>query len=188
MLGHGAPDYGVVLRDEIVESEVNLNIAFKLQNLLEQSGTTVILTRHDENGIYEIDKKTIRQKKVSDIKNRVDIGNGSSADMFVSIHLNKIPEEQYSGWQTFYGKNNENGEKLAKAIQENLNQVMKIENKRKSLVINGKYIIDHVTIPTTIVECGFISNKEEAEKLKLDEYQDKLAWGIYNGIIDYFYE
>jgi len=69
---------------------------------LEEANATVILTRSDENSIHELDSKTLREKKVSDIRNRVKIGNGSEADIFVSIHLNKIPETQYDGWQTFY--------------------------------------------------------------------------------------
>lgn len=79
-----------------------------MQNLLEQSGATVILTRSDENAIYELDSKSLSQKKVSDIKNRVKIGNESSADIFISIHMNKIPETKYSGWQTFYNIKSEN--------------------------------------------------------------------------------
>lgn len=89
------------------EAQINLKIALKLQNLLEQSGATVILTRSDENAIYDIDKTTLREKKISDIHNRVKIGNESSADIFVSIHLNKIPQQQYYGWQTFYKENDE---------------------------------------------------------------------------------
>ena len=89
------------------EAQTNLKIALKLQGLLEQSGATVILTRSDENAIYDIDKTTLRQKKISDIHNRVKIGNESAADIFVSIHLNKIPQEQYYGWQCFYKQNDE---------------------------------------------------------------------------------
>lgn len=106
--GHGGEDGGAVSSSGISESEINLKIALKLQTLLEQSGTTVILTRSDENAIYEIDSQTLSQKKVSDIKNRVKIGNESSANIFVSIHLNKIPETQYDGWQTFYNVNSSN--------------------------------------------------------------------------------
>ena len=81
------------------EAETNLKISLKLQNLLEQSGCTVILTRSDENAIYDLDKTTLREKKISDIRNRVKIGNNASADLFVSVHLNKIPQQQYWGWQ-----------------------------------------------------------------------------------------
>lgn len=184
--GHGKPDEGAEADDGTTEAETNLKIALKLQNLLEQSGCTVILTRSDENAIYDIDSQTLRQKKISDIRNRVKIGNESSADIFVSIHLNKIPQQQYDGWQTFYNKNSENGKKLATSIQNNLNEAIQKENKRVASKIENIYIINNVEIPTTIVECGFLSNPEEEEQLLEDSYQNRLAWGIYNGIIDYF--
>ncbi len=186
--GHGDPDGGAVSSNGVSESEINLKIALKLQNLLEQSGATVILTRSDENGIYDVDKTTLKQKKVSDIKNRVKIGNSSSADIFVSIHLNKIPQTQYSGWQTFYKKDNEEGEKLATTIQDNLTKAVQKDNNRVPMKIDNVYIVKNVEIPLTIVECGFLSNAEEEKELQEDNYQNRLAWGIYNGIIDYFYE
>lgn len=170
------------------EAETNLKIALKVQNLLEQSGATVILTRSDENAIYDYNKTTLKEKKISDIRNRVKIGNESSADIFVSIHLNKIPQQQYWGWQTFYKESNEQGKKLATSIQNSLNEAIQKENKRVAMKIDNIYIIKNVEIPTTIVECGFLSNEEEEKELLTDSYQDKLAWGIYNGIISYFYE
>ena len=186
--GHGVPDEGAQSSRGTTEAETNLKISLKLQNLLEQSGCTVILTRSDENAIYDIDSKTLKQKKISDIKNRVKIGNESSADIFVSIHLNKIPQSQYDGWQTFYKDGSEEGARLAKTIQENLNKTMQKENNRIAKTIDKIYIIKHVEIPTTIVECGFLSNPDEEKLLLEDDYQNKLAWGIYNGIVDYFYQ
>ena len=186
--GHGVPDEGAQSSNGTTEAETNLKIALKLQNLLEQSGCTVILTRSDENAIYDIDSKTLKQKKISDIKNRVKIGNESSADIFISIHLNKIPQSQYDGWQTFYKEGSEDGARLAKTIQENLNKTIQKENNRIAKTIDKVYIIKYVEIPTTIVECGFLSNPDEEKLLLEDEYQNKLAWGIYNGIIDYFYQ
>lgn len=177
---------GAVSDNGVSEADINLKIVLKLQQLLEQSGAEVILTRSDENAIYDLDKKTLRDKKNSDIKNRVKIGNNSSADIFVSIHLNKIPQSQYSGWQTFFKDGNEDSKKLATSIQNNLNEAIQKENKRVPLKINNIYIIKKVEIPTTIVECGFLSNLEEEKLLQQDEYQDKLAWGIYNGIMQYF--
>lgn len=184
--GHGGEDGGAVSNDGVSEAEINLKIALKLQQLLEQSGSNVVLTRSDNNAIYDVDKKTLREKKNSDIRNRVKIGNGSSADIFVSIHLNKIPENQYYGWQTFFKDGNEDGKRLATCIQNNLNETMQKENKRTPLKINNVYIIKHVEIPTVIVECGFLSNSEEEKQLQQEEYQTKLAWGIYNGIMEYF--
>lgn len=186
--GHGKPDEGASSNLGTTEESINLKITKKVQNLLEQSGSTVILTRSDENGIYDQDENSLRNKKVSDIKNRVKIGNESSADIFVSIHLNKIEQSQYYGWQTFFKQNNEQSKKLAQNIQQSLNESIQKENKRESLKISGKYIIDHVEIPISIVECGFLSNPEEEKLLQQDEYQSRLAWGIYTGIMNYFYE
>ena len=186
--GHGVPDEGAESSNGTTEAETNLKIALKVQNLLEQSGCTVLLTRSDENAIYDIDSKTLKQKKISDIHNRVKIGNKSSAEAFVSIHLNKIPQQQYDGWQTFYNKDSEEGRKLAICIQKSLGEAIQKENNRIAKSIENVYIIKHVEIPTTIVECGFLSNPEEEEMLLDNDYQDKLAWGIYNGIINYFYE
>ncbi len=182
------PDEGAESSNGTTEAQTNLKIALKLQNLLEQSGSTVILTRSDENAIYDLDSKTLKQKKVSDIRNRVKIGNESSADIFVSIHLNKIPQSQYDGWQTFYNEKSQEGQRLAVSIQNNLNNAIQKENSRIAKSIENIYIIKHVEIPTTIVECGFLSNPDEEKLLLEDEYQNKLAWGIYNGIIDYFYQ
>ena len=185
--GHGAPDEGAESVNGVSEASINLSITRKVQTLLEQSGCNVVLTRSDENGIYDLDSKTLRQKKVSDIKNRVKIGNESSADVFISIHLNKIPQTQYYGWQAFFKPNNEESEILAKSLQQELNSSIQRENKREALKITGKYIIEHVEIPIAIIECGFLSNPEEEQLLQQNEYQDKIAWGIYNGIMDYFY-
>ncbi len=184
--GHGIPDEGAQNENGLTEAGINLKIALKVQKLLEVSNCTVILTRSDENGIYDIDSKTLREMKVSDMKNRVKIGNSSDSDIFVSIHLNKIPQNQYYGWQTFYKRNSEEGKNLSNYIQENLNQSIQIENKRVPQIISGKYIIENLEIPTVIVECGFLSNPTEANLLTQNDYQDKIAWGIYCGIMDYF--
>ena len=186
--GHGSPDEGAESSNGVLEAQINLKIALKLQNLLEQSGCTVILTRSDENGIYDANSNSIREKKISDIKNRVEIGNNSNADIFVSIHLNKIDQNKYYGWQTFYKTGSEKSKILAEKIQESLNNSIQRENNRKPAKLNSIYIMKHIEIPICLVECGFLSNPEEEELLLTDEYQEKLAWGIYNGINDYFIE
>ena len=183
--GHGTPDEGAESNKGVTEAEINLRIALKLQNLLEQSGAKVILTRSNETAIYDIDKKTLREKKVSDIHNRVKIGNESSADIFVSIHLNKIPQNQYWGWQCFYNQN-EKSKILAENLQNNLNEAIQKENKRIAMKLDTVYIMKNVEIPICIVECVFLSNEEEEKRIQEDDYQNRLAWGIYNGIMDYF--
>ena len=168
------------------EASINLKIVLKLQKLLEASNCTVFLTRSDENGIYDIDSKTLREKKVSDMKNRVKIGKTSNSEIFVSIHLNKISQNKYYGWQTFYKNGSKDSKLLSELIQQNLNFYIKKDNDRVPQTISNKYILEHLTIPATIVECGFLSNFEEAELLNTEEYQSKLSWGIYCGIMDYF--
>lgn len=186
--GHGVPDEGAQSSNGTTEAQTNLKITLKLQNLLEQSGCKVILTRSDENAIYSLDANTLKEKKISDIHNRVKIGNESSADIFVSIHLNKIPQSQYYGWQCFYKSGNEQSTNLAKKIQASLNKSIQKENNRVAMKLDTVYIMKHVEIPISIVECGFLSNPEEEKQLLEDEYQNRLAWGICNGIMDYFLE
>ena len=185
--GHGVPDYGTESASGTTEQELNLSITLKLQKLLEQSGAKVILTRSDDNGIYEVDKNSIREKKISDMKNRVYIGNNSDADIYVSIHMNYYTDSQYSGLQTIYQSKNEESKKLATFIQQALTENIG-KNNRVPMAIKGAYIMDKVKIPSVIVECGFLSNKSEEEKLKTDDYQAKLAWGIYVGLQKYFEE
>jgi len=115
-----ARSVGAVSESGVTEEEINLKIALKLEKLLKQAGATVILTRVDEYGISGLENATIRQKHRADLKNRVKIGNESGADIFVSIHLNKIPQTQYSGWQTFFKGGSEESQKLGEAIQERI--------------------------------------------------------------------
>ncbi len=183
--GHGNPDGGAIGEDGSVESDLNLSLVLKLQNLLESSNCTVILTRSDENGIYEADSDTIRKKKISDMKNRVNIANNSNAEMFISIHMNKLEQTQYSGWQTFYKNQDKNSKKIAETIQLSLNNFLKKGNSRTIKSISGIYLTKNVEIPLVLVECGFLSNKEENKLLQTDSYQNELAWSIYIGIMDY---
>ena len=170
------------------EQAINLKIVFKIKQLLEQSGMNVILTRSDENGIYSENSKSIYEKKISDSKNRVKIINESNADILVSIHLNKYQESMYRGWQTFYKKSDLNSMKIAEIIQQSLNDNIEYSNSRICKSISGIYILENIDIPSVIVECGFLSNEEETNLLISDDYQNKIAWGIYIGIIKYFKE
>lgn len=179
---------GTSSKNGVYESDINLQIGLKLQKYLEQTGTTVILTRSDENGIYELDARSIREKKISDMNKRVEIGNESDADIYVSIHLNYYEDSKYSGWQTFYQGQNQKSKKLAEIIQRELNNNFDKTNTRTPMQIKGVYIMDKVLVPTVIVECGFLSNAEEEALLQTDKYQSDIAWGIYMGVQQYFYE
>ena len=184
--GHGAPDYGTSTKEGVMESTINLQIAKKLKEVLENKGYKVIMTRTDENGIYDSTATSIREKKNSDLKNRVKIANNSNADIFISIHLNYIDDNSCWGWQSFYKKSNESSKVLAKVIQQGINDKMDKENTRVPLSIANKYIMDNNKLPSAILECGFMSNKEEIQLLQTDEYQYKLVEGIARGVELYF--
>jgi len=185
--GHGLPDEGAIGLYKTTEEAINLKITLKLQELLQKSGINVILTRSDENGIFDENANTIKEKKVSDIKNRVKIGNSEGVDIFVSIHLNKYSDSKYNGWQTFYQEKSEKSQTLAKFIQDGINnEISEIKNDRVPLKLNKIYIMDHVKVPTVTVECGFLSNDDEVKRLKDENYQERLAIGICKGIQNYF--
>lgn len=186
--GHGKPDEGATGLNNTIEQKINLEISRKLQNVIEQSGAMAVITRNTEKGIYNQDMHTIKSKKISDIRNRVKIVNESNANILVSIHLNKYSDSRYKGWQVFYQEKNEESKKLANSIQNSLNLNINCENKREVKPIKNIYLLDHVNIPAVVIECGFISNMEESRELKKDMYQNKIAWGIYFGLQDYFRE
>ena len=173
--GHGEPDGGATANG-IVESDLNLEIAKKLEEVLLENGYEVIMTREDENNIADKDnQRSITEMKKSDLNNRVKIINESGAALCVSIHLNKYDSPKYWGWQTFFNENSEEGKKLADNIQKSIGEFIDKKNTRQALKISGIKIVDKTNIPVVIVECGFISNKEEATLLQDDDYQSNLV-------------
>ena len=174
-VGHGGSDIGYQTESGEMEKDIDLEISKLVSSRLSSQGDiSVIVSRNTDKLLSNTD--------------RVEDANKQNADIFVSIHLNKIPQQQYDGWQTFYNAKSEDGQKLAVSIQNNLNNAIQKENNRVAKSIESVYIVKHVEIPMTIVECGFLSNPEEEKLLLEDDYQNRLAWGIYNGIINYFYK
>ncbi len=188
--GHGEPDGGATSSDGIKESDLNLEIATKLAKLLEESGIEVLMTRNDKNNIADSDKQSsIREIKVSDIGNRIKIANESGAEFLISIHMNKFTSAKYYGWQTFYASGSDKGKQIAEKIQAAIcENIPEIENKRTALSISGIKLVDKTEIPAVIVECGFLSNPDETKRLQTEEYQNKMAEGILNGIMNYLKE
>ncbi|MBR5235884.1 MAG: N-acetylmuramoyl-L-alanine amidase [Clostridia bacterium] len=185
--GHGNPDGGAVGSQGVLEQELNLKIAQLVQQYAEQGGIQVLVTRADSEGIYDPNSKTIKQKKQSDIHNREKLMNESGADLFVSIHMNKFTEPQYSGPQVFYSKNDEASQMAARAVQQSMIDILKPVSERE-IKQAGKeiYLLKKAKIPAILIECGFLSNPQE-EKLLLDEaYQKQVAWAIYCGLVQYF--
>ncbi len=186
--GHGAPDGGAVGKSGIEEKDLNLAVSLKLQQFLEQGGTKVILTRSDDNGIYDV-SGTIRSKKNSDMKNREKLMEESGADIFVSIHMNNFSDSQYSGPQVFFSSNNEKSEVLARMLQKSLLEGLKPPSVREIKKAGADiYLLKQAKLPAVLVECGFLSNRLEEQKLLDNNYQTKVAWSLYCGIINYFNE
>lgn len=181
--GHGGSDPGKVGINDALEKDINLAIAMKLKELLENEGYEVVLTRKDNNGLY---KDSDTNKKVADMKKRCEIIENAEADIVVSIHQNSYTNESVSGAQVFYYKNSQEGKKLAAAIQEALKNYLDEDNNRVEKANDSYYMLLHTPCPTVIVECGFLSNYEEAQALITEDYQQKVAQAIMMGIEEYF--
>ena len=180
--GHGGEDAGASANG-VAEKDINLRVAQKLKDYAEAKGDKAIMTRTEDVSLCEG-----KFKKAEDLKNRRDMAKESGADIFVSIHMNKFPQEKYKGAQVFYSASGDESRKLGEAIQKSLIENLNDGNTRVAKKSDGNvYILNNTEIPSVIVECGFISNAEEAENLKKDEYQQKLAEAIYAGI-EKFYE
>lgn len=180
--GHGGNDPGKVGVDGSLEKDINLQIAKQLKAYLEQSDVEVILTREDDNGLYS---SSDSQKKMADMKKRCDIIEQASPEIVVSIHQNSYHQEEISGGQVFYYKGSEKGKKLAEILQKRFTYVLGGKNKRIAKANDNYYLLLHVKCPIVIVECGFLSNWEEAKLLGTKDYQDRMAWTIHMGIMEY---
>ncbi len=187
--GHGGIDQGASGDMKIAEAPINLAISEKLMSFLEGSGFEVEMTRYDDSGLYTELSNTIRAKKNEDLKNRVELINNSGADLAISIHLNSFPQKQYYGAHVFYQKSNEITTKsAADIIQESMRNILDKSNDRVPQIKKDIKIMDETAIPVILIECGFLSNNEEERKLVSDDYQEKAAWAIYTGIIEFFNE
>ena len=188
--GHGGIDPGAMNKDKtVLEKDINLQITMKIKELIEASGGNVVLTRDSDISLYEEGaNKTTRQKYNENLKNRKKIVENSQADMFVSIHLNSFEDSKYYGAQTFYPAGKEDSKFLAEMIQAELKRVVDNTNNREIKSREDLYLLKDNKMPSTLIECGFLSNQKEAKLLAEEEYQDKIAWAIYVGIQKYFNE
>ena len=176
--GHGGPDPGKPGKYGKDEDELNLEIAQKLRELIEESGGIVVMTREDD---------TLSDSSLSkDLKNRVVKANEVIADVLISIHLNSFSQSKYKGAQVFYQNNSEKGKLLAELIQQELRNTLDPNNDRMAKSSNSYYLLRNAKMPAVIVECGFMSNPEEEKLLNDENYQYKIAWAIYKGLIHYF--
>lgn len=187
--GHGGEDGGAVGEGEVVEKDINLSVALKLRDILQVSGYNVIMTREKDIAIYDDDAETLREKKRSDLHNRLDIIEKNSGEntIFISIHQNKFPDPKYHGTQIFYSKHDPKSMDLAQSVRKSVTQFLQPDNEREIKEANKKiYLLNNAQIPAVVVECGFLSNPEECAKLADKNYQSEMAFSVYCGISDYF--
>ena len=173
--GHGIPDGGAVGVDGTTEQELNLAISLEVAKLLKKNRISFEQTRLDENSIYT-EGETIHAKKVSDVRRRIAIAEETPGVPFVSIHMNTYPNSNVHGIQVFYGDGNEKARTIAQSLQQAFNQQIQPENAKVIKPISKNiYLFSHIQNPSILIECGFISNNEELNKLKSEEYQENLA-------------
>ncbi len=180
--GHGGDDPGKIGINGAVEKEINLAITKRLQSLLAANDITVVMTREDDNGMYD---RTASNKKVQDMKNRLELVKKSKPALVVSVHQNSYHEESIHGAQVFYYKTSEEGKRAAEIMQNQLIKRVDKDNTREEKSNTSYYLLKKTDAPIIIVECGFLSNHNEAGLLVSEEYQEKLAWAIHMGILEY---
>lgn len=183
--GHGGIDPGKVGINGALEKDINLEIAKKLKQFLEQEDVEVVLTRDSDEGLYD---ENSSNKKVQDMKRRVELIETTKPIVTVSIHQNSYHEEYVHGAQTFYYTGSEQSRILAEKIQQVLLNGVDKDNTRVAKANDSYYLLKKTSSPIVIVECGFLSNRDEAQKLDSDYYREKLAWAIHMGILQYLNE
>lgn len=173
--GHGGEDGGAVATDGTEEADINLAVAKRVDFLLRFAGEETLLLRDSDISLHEPSASTIREKKISDIHHRVDTVNALENARLISIHQNFFPSSKYHGAQVFYG-GNPLSQPWAERTRENFRSCLDPENKREAKPIDRNvYLMNHVSCPALLVECGFLSNPEERWRLKDTSYQTSLA-------------
>lgn len=184
--GHGLPDGGAVGKGGAVEQELNLKIAQKLEDVLLAKNINVIMTRTDENGIWDEDADTIRQKKLSDMNNRLKLMKKSDADVFISIHMNSYPSTSASGLRIFYSEKYSDIKPLAEHIQARMCDITGAKTSVIKTADKSLFLMKNPPLPAILVECGFLSNQQEEARLITDDYQSRLAWAIADAVEKYY--
>ena len=180
--GHGGFDPGKVGVNGELEKNINLNIAKKLKEFLELNDCEVVMTRETDEGLYSASDSN---KKSADMKKRVDIIKETTPDIAISIHQNSFTQESSKGAQVFYHVDSEEGKELAQIIQEQLKKTLKDGNRRVAKSNDTYYMLKKSICPLVIVECGFLSNHTEAKLLMDEGYQEKIAWSLHLGVMNY---
>ena len=176
--GHGGWDPGKVGENEALEKDINLAIAEDLQILLEIGGAIVFLTRGSDVALGDT--------KNADLKARAAMPTDMQADIFVSIHQNAFPSEKVRGAQAFYYGDSENSKRLAETIQGRIRSYLDVANRKEAKADTSYFLLKRTQTPAVLIECGFLTNSQERRMLMEENYQEKMAWALYLGILDYF--
>ncbi len=182
--GHGGEDGGAVSRSGVRESDVNLAVALELDALMRFLGRDTVMTRTEDISVYSDGAETLRQKKVSDLRNRAALVNATPNAVLVSIHQNSLPTvPSVRGAQVFYGTAKPDAA-LALSVQAALNECVNNGAKQEKKADTSIYLMKTVTCPAILVECGFLSNEEETARLTSPEHQKRLAAAIAAGLLE----
>ena len=184
--GHGGIDGGAQSKAGTIEKDINLQIALKLRDNLEEKGYKVYMTRDEDEGLYQ-KGNTVKEKKREDLNRRVEMKKETECDIFVSIHQNMFPQSKCYGAQVWYASN-DNSYNLATIVQDSIKESVKDNNKRVAKPAAEAYLIlrDKYEGASILVECGFLSNPTEEQELKTDAHQELIVKGISDGIDKYF--
>ena len=183
--GHGGLDSGAVGKSGLLEKDVNLSIVLGLRDMLEMSGFEVVLTRDEDISIYDAGTEGIRNQKLSDMDNRLEIVQSHPDSIFLCIHQNNYTDPQYFGGQMFYNNNNPNNRTLAQIMQNRFAILQEGNDREIKLSGDELFLLKSNPNPSLMIECGFLSNPEEEAKLSTWEYQQKVAFTIYGGLMEY---
>jgi N-acetylmuramoyl-L-alanine amidase len=183
--GHGGPDGGASSAEGLLEKEINLSISLYLRDYLQQSGALVVMTRESDKDLAEEGTKGYSRRKTEDLVNRVEFIKAKNSDMMISIHLNSIPAPRWTGAQTFYYPNHKDNPLLATFIQNELKHNLQ-NTDRVAKTADTVYLLKKMSIPSALVEVGFLSNPEEARIMAQEAYQKKVAASVYQGILRFY--
>ncbi len=184
--GHGGFDGGCTSADGMPEKGINLNILLKLRDMLEVNGYQVRVTRDEDISIHDKGIEGLANQKSSDMDNRLELFNSDPNAVCISIHQNQFNDPKYSGAQMFYSGTTSGSEELARSLQKKFVEFIQPDNTREIKECGKELFLCYYSEnPTVMVECGFLSNPDEAALLATDDYQSKVAFAIYSGICDY---
>lgn len=182
--GHGGEDGGAVSASGVKESEINLSIVLRMEQLMAFIGESPSLLRREDRSLHEPHAVTLREKKVSDLKSRVAMANAVPDAVLISIHQNSYPEPKYKGTQVFFAPT-PGSEQLAQRVQQSVLQELQPDNKRAEKQIPKEvYLMNHINNRAILIECGFLTNPEEEQLLRTQEYQKKMALAISCSILN----